>query len=181
MKTLSITQFGNPILRKTAKKLSKSEILSEETQNLINQMRHTLVSKKLGIGLAAPQVGKNISLAVVSIRPTAHRPKVKEVDLVIINPKLIETYGEKKSLWEGCISAGSNGTADLFAKVPRYSKVKIQYTDENGVKKEKLASGLMAQVLQHEIDHLNGVLFVDNVTDTKTFMTYDEYRKRITK
>jgi len=152
--------------------------MSPANQQLIKNMQHTLIEKKLGIGLAAPQVGKSIALAVISIRPTLHRPKVKEFDLVLINPKIVKYQGNKE-LWEGCISAGSNGKADLFAKVPRYTKITVSFFDENGKKREETFSGLKAQVIQHETDHLNGVLFVDHVKDTKTFMTYNEYMKRV--
>ena len=172
-------QFGDPVLRKVAKKLSAEEITSKHTKQLIVAMKHTLVSKKLGIGLAAPQVGKSIALAVIAVRPTEHRPKVEVFDLVLINPEIIETTGKKKQMWEGCISAGSNGEADLFAKVPRYSAVKVKYQDEHGKPQQKTFKDLKAQVIQHEVDHLNGILFVDRVKDTKTFMTYKEYLKRI--
>ena len=178
MKVLPRAQFGNPILRKRTKQLSKAEIVSPAIQQLIKNMQHTLIEKNLGIGLAAPQVGKSVALAVIAIRPTPHRPKVKEFDLVLINPKIIKHEGSKE-LWEGCISAGSNGTADLFAKVPRHTKITVNFYDENGKKCEKSFSGLKAQVIQHETDHLSGVLFVDHVKDTKTFMTYDEYMQRI--
>lgn len=179
MKSLTRTQFGNPILRKQARQLSLKEIQSPATQQLIKEMRHTLVSKKLGIGLAAPQVGKSIALAVIAIRPTPHRPKVKSYDLVLINP-VITNHSEKKlSLWEGCISAGSNGRADLFAKVPRYAHIKVKFIDENGERQIKSFRGLKAQVIQHEVDHLQGLLFVDHVEEPKTFMTYDEYMKRV--
>jgi peptide deformylase len=181
MKVLARTQFGNPILHKKAKRISKTEITSLATQRLIKDMQYTLIEKKLGIGLAAPQVGKSVALAVIAIRPTPHRPKVKEFDLVLINPVITDFVGEKTSLWEGCISAGSEGKADLFAKVPRHTEVKVKYHDENGVICHKTFKGLEAQVIQHETDHLNGTLFVDRVTDTKTFMTYKEYMQRIKK
>jgi peptide deformylase len=181
MKILPRTQFGNPILRKKTKRISRAEILSSATQSLIKDMRHTLIKRQLGIGLAAPQVGKGIALAVIAIRPTPHRPKVKEFDLVLINPVITDFIGEKSSLWEGCISAGSEGKADLFAKVPRYSEVKVEYYDEKGNLCHKSFKGLKAQVIQHETDHLNGLLFVDHVKDTTSFMTYKEYMQRIRK
>lgn len=181
MKILPRTQFGNPILRKQAKHLTKVEILSPSVQKLIKDMQHTLIEKKLGIGLAAPQVGKSVALAVIAIRPTPHRPKVKEFDLVLINPVITDFTGKEKELWEGCISAGNEGKADLFAKVPRYEQIKIKYTDENGKACKKSLKGLEAQVVQHEVDHLKGVLFVDHVNDTKTFMTYKEYMLRVKK
>ena len=144
-------------------------------------MRYTLTEKKLGIGLAAPQVGRGIALTVIAIRSTPHRPNVKHFDLVLINPAITDYVGEKTELWEGCISAGSNGKADLFAKVPRYKKITVSYFDEHGMPQVMTFTGLKAQVVQHETDHLNGILFVDHVKNTKTFMTYSEYMARIKK
>lgn len=181
MKELERTMFGNPILRKKAKPVKVGSIKAVHFQNLIKDMKFTLRKKKLGVGLAAPQVGKSIALAVVSIRPTKLRPKVNEFELVIINPKITNKSNSKKELWEGCISAGSYGKADLFAKVPRYESVELEYYDENGIKQKAEYTGLAAQVIQHEVDHLKGVLFVDRVEDTKTFMSYEEYMKRIKK
>jgi peptide deformylase len=181
MKILPRTQFGNPILRKKSRQLSKTEIVSPAIQELIKNMRYTLVEKKLGIGLAAPQVGKSIALAVIAIRPLPHRPNVKAFDLVLINPVVTEFIGAKASRWEGCISAGSKGEADLFAKVSRCSEVKVKYVNESGELCYKNFKGLKAHVIQHEIDHVNGVLFVDRIEDTKTFMTYKEYMRRVKK
>ena len=175
MKVLKRAEFGNPILRKTARQLSVAEIRSAKIQNLIQDMRHTLMSKKMGVGLAAPQVGKGIALAVIAIRPTPHRPKVKPFDLVIINP-LIKSNSGQKPKWEGCLSAGKES---LFAKVPRASKITLQYIDKYGQEQKKQFSGLPAQVIQHEVDHLHGVLFVDRVQDTKTYITLAEYKKQV--
>lgn len=178
MKVWAKREFGDPILRSKAKSLNKQEILSPKIQSLIKNMRHTLVREKLGVALAAPQIGEGIALFVVAIRPTKHRPKVKNFDAVIANPKITKTFGNRRQLWEGCLSAGASG---LFAKVPRYSKIEIEYLDENGNKKVKQFSGLQAQVMQHETDHLTGVLFVDHVKDPSTYMTLKEYRRRVTK
>lgn len=179
MKILPRTQFGNPILRQKAKLLTKQEITARKTQELIKNMQHTLMSQKLGVGLAAPQIGQSVALIVIAIRPTAHRPRVKPFDLVLINPVIANQSASKKSLWEGCLSAGSLGKADLFAKVPRSTNVTVEYLDENGKEQQKSFAGLKAQIVQHEVDHLNGTLFVDRVEDTKTYMTYNEYMQRI--
>ncbi len=176
MKVLTITEFGNPILRKPAQRLSLEEVKSQKTQQLIKNMRHTLVEQKLGVGLAAPQVGESVAVSVISIRPTRHRPNVEPFALVVINPIIIETYGCRKQIWEGCISAGKSG---LFAKTPRYKKVKLQFLDEKGIKHTQIFEGLQAQIIQHETDHLNGILFMDHVRDTKTYMTMKEYKKMI--
>ncbi len=178
MKELRLTQFGNPILRQRSKLLTAQQMTSSKTEQLIADMGYTLKTKKLGVGLAAPQVGEGIALAVIRIRPTKHRPKVTNFDLVLINPEITETFGRKSQLWEGCISSGE-GEAGLFAKVPRYKKVKLKFYDKDGKAHHKSFEGLPAHVIQHEVDHLNGILFVDRVKDTSTYMTFAEYKKRI--
>lgn len=178
MKALDIIEFGNPLLRKTAKTVSASAIKTGKFQNLIKNIRATLIEKELGVALASPQIGESIAMAVIAVRPTAHRPTVKEFDLVIINPSYIGV-GDKKEMWEGCISSGA-GQAGLFAKVPRFKKIEATFRDENGQKHTKQFSGLVAQIIQHETDHLNGILFVDKVQNTKTFMSMSEYRRQIT-
>ncbi len=177
-KTLRRTQFGDPILRQVAKPLTKQAALSSKIQQLIKDMGSTLSTLKLGIGLAAPQVGETIALAVIAIQPTKHRPKAEPFSLVLINPEITETFGRKKQMWEGCISTGP-GKAGLFAKVPRYSKIKVKFLDKKGTQHHQIYKDLPAQVIQHEADHLNGILFVDRVKDTKTYMTYHEYLKHI--
>jgi len=178
MKELKPTQFGNPILRKKARPVAPAQIGSKKIQQLVADMRYTLKNKKLGVGLAAPQVGEGIALAVVQISPMPHRPKVTRFDLVLINPEITDTFDKKSRLWEGCISSGVDKNG-LFAKVPRYKKVKVKFYDEEGRLHHKTYEGLPAHVIQHEVDHLNGVLFVDLVTDPKTYMTFAEYKKRI--
>lgn len=176
-KALRRTQFGNPILRKPARSLTKSEVRSKEILNLIKNIKFTLKTKKYGVGMAAPQVGEAVSLAVIQIRPTKIRPKLpknKWADLVIINPKITKTWGHRQQMWEGCISF-----AEVFAKVSRYKKIELEYLDEKALKHKKTFDGLVAHVIQHEIDHLKGVLFVDKVKDVSTFMTASEYKKRI--
>lgn len=176
MKVLDRTEFGDLVLRQVAGKLTKQQIVSPRVQILIKNMHQTLVSQKLGIGLAAPQVGESVALSVIDIRPTAHRPEVEPFSLVMINPKITQHFGRKQQMWEGCLSAGKGG---LFAKVPRHKKVELKYYDEQGVRHTKTFEDLPAQVIQHEVDHLNGLLFVDRVKDTKTYMTLKEYKKQI--
>lgn len=178
MKIMNITEFGNSVLREKARKLTIQEIKSQKIQQLIKNMRHTLTEQKLGVGLAAPQIGESVALAVVAVQPTRHRPEIDPLELVLINPKIIETYGYRTQMWEGCISSGS-GKVGLFAKTPRYKKVKVSYIDEKAVRQQKVFTDLPAQIMQHEIDHLNGLLFVDHVKDTKTFMTMKEYKKQV--
>lgn len=178
-KTLSRTLFGNPILREKARRLTRAEIVSPEIQELIADMQHTLIAKKYGVGLAAPQVGQGIGLSVIWIKPTPSRPEAKEEKLVVFNPEIVKTFGRRSQMWEGCISF-QGGTKDFpYAKTLRWRKVRVRYLDEQGKEHEKDFDGLLAHVLQHETDHLNGILFVERVKDPKTFMMMSEYKKHI--
>lgn len=179
MKILTRRQFGDQILRDTAHPIKTSEIGTKMVQQLITSMRYTLTEKKLGIGLAAPQVGESVAIAIIAIRKSRTRPQVDDFDCVLINPIITETVGKRTQLWEGCISAGSNGKADLFAKVPRYKKILVEYFDEHGKRHNEYYEGMPAHVIQHEVDHLNGILFVDRVKDTQTFMTHKQYVKQL--
>jgi peptide deformylase len=173
---MKITEFGDTILRQKVTKLTVSGIKSPKTQKLIKEMQEFLHSKKRGIGLAAPQVGEDMALAVISIRPTKNRKDVEKFELVIINPEITKVYGRRSQEWEGCISGGALKSG-LFAKVPRYKKIELKYHDEKGRLHQDIFENLPAHVIQHEVDHLNGILFVDKVKDTKTFITYSEYMK----
>ncbi len=172
VKILRRTQFGNPILRQQAPTLSTEEIKSYKTQQLIRDMRYTLDQKKYGVGLAAPQVGESIALSVIAIKPTPTRPKLERCEMVMINPVITKFYGHRSAMWEGCIS----GT-DLYAKTLRYKRIRLQWQDEKAEQHEEDIEGFLAHVIQHEVDHLNGLLFVDRVKDTKTYMTFSEYIK----
>jgi len=176
MKPLRVAQFGHPVLRATARQVPAKDIKNPEMKRLIKSIRELLYKRELGVAMAAPQVGESVALVVVSIRPLKHRKDVEPFEAVLINPEITETFGRKAQLYEGCISGGP-GKAALFAKVPRYKKVRVKYYDENGTRHEKTFEGLKAQIMQHEIDHLHGTLFVDRVTDTLSYVSYAEYIK----
>jgi peptide deformylase len=175
-KKIKICEFGDTVLRQKASDVLVRDIKSQKVQNLIRQMQDFILTKKMGVGLAAPQTGKSLAVAVVCVRSTKHRKDIKEFDLVIINPEITKNYGRRVQQWEGCISGGPL-KGGLFAKVPRYKKIELKYQDEKGIPQKKTFEGLPAHVIQHEVDHLNGILFVDRVKDTKTFTTYNEYIK----
>jgi peptide deformylase len=167
------TEFGNPILRSRAKILTSDEIVSEETQRLIQDMYYTLERKKYGVGIAAPQLGRPLAISAIDTKPTPTRPELVRQKLTIINPEIVKNYGRKVEQWEGCISG-----SELYAKVPRYTRVRLRWQDEEAQVHEEDFEGFMAQVIQHEVDHLNGILFVDKVRDTKSYMTFKEYQKK---
>ena len=179
MRLLKLVRLGNPILRAKARRLSADEIKSSEIQALITDMRQTNEVKKYGVGLAAPQVGVPAALSVIGIKPTPTRPELERFEQVIINPSY-EGVGRRKGMWEGCQSIGS-GKSILYGKAQRYSRVNARWLDENGEQHEKFLTGFVAQVFQHETDHLNGVVFLDIVKDKTSLMMADEYKKRIAK
>jgi len=176
-KLLEVVRFGNPVLRKIARRLSSDEILSPENQRLVDDIRHTNLKRKSGVGLAAPQVDKSVALSVIGIKPTPNRPNLEPFESVIINPSYTGV-GKLVGMWEGCASCGNNEDA-LFAQVERYKTIHATWYDERAVYHEEKLSGFVAHVFQHETDHLNGILFIDRVKDTTTYMMADEYRKRI--
>lgn len=177
-KVLKLTRLGNPVLRTATQKLSRDEIASTAVQALIADMRYTLVRKEYGVGLAAPQVGKSLALSVIGIKPTPNRPELEPFETVIINPQIVETFGKAEPKWEGCISCGT-GDDILFAQVPRYKKIRLRWLDEAGAEREEVLDGFVAHVAQHEADHLDGIMFLDKVTDPSSYMMSDEYKKRV--
>jgi peptide deformylase len=177
MDELKITEFGNPILRKVAKRLNVEDIHSEAIQKLISEIKVTVGSGEYGVGLAAPQVGESVALSVIAIKPTPTRPNSKQFIKVIINPEVVECIGDLVEKWEGCMSFGTG--EPVFAQTMRHETIKVKYHDENAELHEEELSGLPAHVFQHETDHLNGVLFVDHVKDSKTWMNASEYKKML--
>ena len=178
-KLLRLTRMGNPILRETMPELVPQDIASRQIQDLIAAIRYTNQEKEYGVGLAAPQVGVRARLSVIGIKPTPTRPNLEPFEQVIINPKY-KGIGRRIGMWEGCQSIGS-GDDILYGKALQFRKIYAEWLDENGQHHAQELHGFVAQVFQHETDHLNGMLFVDNVRDRTTFMMADEYRKRIAK
>jgi peptide deformylase len=176
MKILPRTEFGNPILRKKSKRVPLSFLKTKRFKELVKQMVYTM-RRTHGVGLAAPQIGESISVAVLETRPTKTRPNLKRKGpVIIVNPKIVRYSKEKIDDWEGCLSF--NG---VRGNVPRSREVTVEYYNENGEKIREKATGLWARIFQHEIDHLNGVVYVDNMKDMDSLMTLKEFKKRIMK
>lgn len=172
----NIIQIGNPILKKKSKKVK--EINSQETkrviENLIDTMRHLDC-----VGMAAGQIGEKLKIFVTEIRKTEYRDSKKTDKLrVFINPKII--WGSKKQviIYEGCASVAHS---DLFGPVKRSEKIKINAVDENGKSFKLKTGGLLARVIQHEYDHLNGIEFVEKLTDIRKLMSKSEYLEMVEK
>jgi peptide deformylase len=164
---LKIVQAGEPVLRQTARALTRHEILGDEIQRLIDSMKETMRDAP-GVGLAAPQVGLSLQLAVIEDREEVLRDlptqDLAEKDRhpvpfhVIINPQMTLLGNEKVAFYEGCLSL-----AGFSAVVPRARTVRVEYLDEKGEHRSVEASGWYARILQHEIDHLHGALYIDRM------------------
>jgi peptide deformylase len=164
---LKIRSVGEPVLRSRAKPLRPEEILLPSTRDLIAAMRETMHDAP-GVGLAAPQVGVPLQLAVIEDREEnmkdlsqdvlAERERKPVAFHVIINPVLTLESPAEIEFFEGCLSLPG-----LVALVPRARKVKVECLDEHGQPKVIRASGWYARILQHEIDHLSGALYVDRM------------------
>jgi len=177
---LKILQAGEPVLRSPARKLSFDEIRSERIQELIEHMRDTM-REAPGVGLAAPQVGEPLQLAVIEDRPEylqgadaawlAEREREAVPFYVIINPELAVLREEPVDFFEACLSV-----AGFTAIVPRARAVRVAFLDEHAAPRTIEARGWHARILQHEIDHLHGRLYVDRM-DTRSFMTTEGYAR----
>jgi len=166
----AITQLGNPVLRQVAKSVPLP--LSKAHGRLIDQMIATM-KKARGVGIAAPQVGVGLRLFIVAPEPSVRYPKAPKMPPVaMINPQLVRHSKKMATDWEGCLSIPG-----LRARVPRYQSVEIEFTARDGRRLAGKLSGFVARIFQHEFDHINGMVFVDRVTDTRTFMTEPEFRK----
>lgn len=148
MPILRITKHGEPALKKACQPVDHAAI-KKELPGLLRDMWDTMYSVK-GVGLAAPQVGLNIRLAVIDVHPNE-----KPQPLVLINPEMLSKEGSLEEE-EGCLSIPG-----LYSKVRRYAKVRIRALDARGRPYEMTGHGLLARAFQHEIDHLDGKLFID--------------------
>ena len=173
---LKIVQTGEPVLRQIGRRLTPEEIALPAIQELIEHMRDTMRDAP-GVGLAAPQVGLPIQLAVVEdrleylngIAPQllAERERQPVPFLVLINPDIVEYSQETAEFFEGCLSV-----AGFSALVKRSRRVRVEYLDEQGRPQWLQASGWFARILQHEIDHLNGSLYIDRM-EPRSFTSLD--------
>lgn len=165
------TQVGDPVIRTKTKEVS--DINDTDVKKVIDDLIDSMRDLSL-VGMAAPQVGSPYRIFVTEIKKTPYR---KDEDLdelrVFINPEIIARSEDMAVEWEGC---GSVAEAGLFAQVERPASVTIKALDQDGEEFVHEAQGLLAVVIQHELDHLNGVLFIDKA-DLQTAMSRSEYFK----
>jgi peptide deformylase len=160
---LEIRKYPDPILRGKAKPVAE---ITPEIQKLIDDMAETMYAAP-GVGLAAPQVGVPLRIAVIDVSP---RDEPRPL-LVLINPEIVSLDGEAEEE-EGCLSV-----TDFQSAVVRYAKVRVRAMDRDGRQYDADGEGLLARAFQHELDHLDGILFIDRISPLKR----DLYKRRLKK
>jgi len=173
MTVLPIREMGDPVLREEARAVTSEELAGEEVQRLIDDMIETMRAAD-GAGLAAPQVGVPLRIAVIEVRAGNPRyPYKPPIPLtVIVNPELTMLDGATFATNEGCLSM-PNVRGDL----ERFENVGVRYLDRDGEVHEETRRGLTAGTFQHEVDHLDGILFVDRMTDMSSLSTWEEFER----
>lgn len=163
MSILEIVKYGDPVLRKKTEPITK---ITDDIIQLAEDMLETMYAAP-GVGLAGPQVGKSLQICVIDVVPDGKRDPI-----VLINPKVVS--GEDKiELEEGCLSFPK-----IYEKVKRWNKIQAEYVDLKGNLNKVEVEGFLAKAFQHEIDHLNGKVFIDYLPDWKRKLVEKEIRRR---
>ena len=172
----TVVQTGDKVLRETAKEIGLTEIKSAKIKKILAQMTKALSVAKDGVALAAPQIGVPLRVFIVLKEYTENKTaqelkeikekKVKPEIVVFINPKITKISKKKQTVREGCLSV-----VGMFGAITRAEKVTVEAYNEKGEKFSRGASGLLAQIFQHEMDHLNGILFTDTAVNLEKIET----------
>lgn len=174
MSVVSVVQIGHPALKRTNKSITsyKSPYLTSLIQDLKDTMYHNDL-----IGIAAPQIAKNYQVFITHPRKTKARSKNKgDILRVYINPKIISYSKQESIIYEGC---GSVGKGTIFGPVKRPHEITIQAYNEKGKQFYLTTDGILARVIQHEFDHLNGIEFTEKLTHSKKLIDREFYIKTI--
>lgn len=172
MAVLEIATAGDPVLRQVARQLTAAELASAEVQRLIDDMIDTMRAAG-GAGLAANQVSETVAIAVIEVDQNPRYPYKPPIPLTVIVNPVLEPVGDLTvEINEGCLSVpGMRGV------LPRFLEVAVSFLDRHGNPHSEIRRGLTAGTFQHEVDHLNGVMFMDRVVDPTTFMTWDAFTR----
>lgn len=163
--------MGHPVLRAKARPLEKSEVRSAPLQKLIDDMMDTMAEYH-GVGLAAPQVHESLRLFVAVVDHPEDEDAPPADPIAIVNPEITVVGSDVVEDWEGCLSI-----PDIRGRVPRSREIKVRGLDRNGERLELRAQGFAARVIQHETDHLDGILFFDRMRAFESLTFLDEYAR----
>ncbi|MEO1402763.1 MAG: peptide deformylase [Cyanobacteria bacterium J06635_1] len=169
---LTVVQLGNPQLRQLSREIATPP--SAAIQTLIDQLL-TTVQAEHGVGIAAPQVGENVRLIIIASRPNLRYPNAPKMEPTpMLNPQLLSHSIDTVNGWEGCLSVPG-----IRGLVPRYREIEIAYQDRWGEHHRQVLKDFVARIFQHELDHLEGRVFLDRVESTLDLMSEAEYQKRV--
>ena len=169
---LDIAQIGTPVLRLATERVSKEDLLSEPIQNFIDDLIQTMRAAK-GAGLAANQVHKSLRICAIEVNHNPRYPYRPNIPLtVLVNPDLSPASELMFENYEGCLSV-----PNLRGKVNRYCEIQVNAMDRFGNPISTIVKGMTAATYQHEVDHLEGKLFIDRVEDPKSFVTWDNFER----
>jgi peptide deformylase len=172
MAVREIVTVGDPVLRERAREVTPQELAGAPVQGLIDDMIDTMRAAG-GAGVAANQVGELLRIAVIEVDNNPRYPYKPPIPLtVIVNPVLEPVGDETVAINEGCLSV-----PDLRGTLDRHVTVRARFTDRDGREHDELRRGLTAGTFQHEVDHLDGVLFLDRVTDPTSFTTWEQFER----
>ena len=167
MSILKIARMGHPVLRTPARPIDSSEIQSAPIQKLIDDLFETMKEHQ-GIGLAAPQVHEGLRVFVAGVDDRDDpMPRI-----ALINPEVTQVGRTIEEDWEGCLSI-----PDIRGRVPRAQEIRVVAVDRDGKAVSMTATGLPARVIQHETDHLDGILFLDRMKSADSLTFFDEYTR----
>ena len=172
MAILKVARLGHPVLREAAQPIPVDEIRSANVQRFIDDMIETMREYD-GAGLAANQVHSLQQIAVIEVQKNPRYPDAPEIPLtVVINPVVTPLTDETEDGWEGCLSV-----PDMRGVVPRYTSVRLEFLDREGHPVSVVAKDFFARVIQHETDHLNGIVYVDRIADMRTLSHIAEWNR----
>ena len=172
MSVLEVVEIGHPVLRERATELSAEELASDAVQTLIDDMIETMRAAG-GAGLAANQVGETVRVAVAEVDSNPRYPYKPPIPLtVFVNPVIESLDDDVELINEGCLSI-----PNLRGELPRHMRVSVSYLDRDGNPHRETKLGLTAGTFQHEVDHLDGILFVDRVIDPRTLTTWEQFER----
>ncbi|NOX29522.1 MAG: peptide deformylase [Actinobacteria bacterium] len=169
MTVREILNIGNPELRVPAAEVSAGEISGDRVQSLIADLVDTMRDAN-GAGIAASQIGVRLQVVVMEVGSNPRYPYKPPIPLTVaINPSIEFLDDEMVMINEGCLSVPLRG------EVPRHVSIRVRYFDQHGAQHDEIKRGLTAGTWQHEVDHLNGILFIDRVEDPTTLATWDDF------
>ena len=167
-----IASIGHPVLRERARELSPDELASAQSQALIDDLIETMRDAN-GAGLAAIQVHEPVRICVIEVRDNPRYPYKPNIPLtVLVNPRVEPLTDERFDNFEGCLSV-----PNLRGRVPRATRVRVRGWDRHGADIDIEVAGVSAGTYQHEVDHLDGVVFLDRVVDSKSLCTWTEFER----